>query len=146
MKTAIAIFFNCAIVVGLYLCSAPSAVGDDELGGEGKPRPRPKPAVERQNTAAPASVKAHSPARATLKTKAADERAIDIVWRRPEVKKWLSQFPHGTAKTGGHPAATADHDKGDVYSVHVYEDLPDHTATFNWYEVNVKTGKVTKMF
>jgi len=30
--------------------------------------------------------------------------------------------------------------------VHVYEDLPDHTATFNWYEVNVKSGKVTKLF
>jgi len=75
-----------------------------------------------------------------------DEKAIEIVWRRPEVKKWLAQFPKGTSKLGGHPSATADHDKGSVYSVHVYEDLPDHTATFNWYKVNVKTRTVSKMF
>jgi hypothetical protein len=73
-----------------------------------------------------------------------EDLAIDFVWRRPEVKAWLKLFPHGTSKLGGHAAATADLDHGEIYSVHVYEDLPDHTATFGWYDVNVKSGKVTK--
>ncbi len=72
-----------------------------------------------------------------------EDQAIDLVYRRADVKAWLKLFPRGTSKLGGHAAFTADHDEGDVYSVHVYEDLPDHTATFNWYEVNLKTGKST---
>ena len=78
--------------------------------------------------------------------KSKEDQAIDLVWRRSEVKKWLKLFPHGTSKLGGHAAASADHAQGDVYSVHVYEDLPDHTATLNWFDVNIKTGKITKKF
>jgi hypothetical protein len=76
--------------------------------------------------------------------KSDEDRAIDLVWRRTEVKAWLKLFAKGTSKLGGHAAASADHDQGDLWSVHVYEDLPDRTATFNWYDVNVKTGKVSK--
>jgi hypothetical protein len=81
---------------------------------------------------------------ATISKKSKEDQAIELVWRRPEVKEWLKLFPKGKSKLGGHAAATADHDKGDLYSVHVYEDFPDHTATLNWYSVNLKTGKITK--
>jgi hypothetical protein len=82
----------------------------------------------------------------TAGKKSKEDLAIDLVWRRADVKSWLKLFPKGTSKLGGHPAATADHSEGDLYSVHIYEDLPDHTATFNWYDVNVKNGKITKKF
>ena len=81
-----------------------------------------------------------------VQQKTKEDQAIDLVFKQPEVKAWLKQFPGGKSKLGGAAAFTADHDGGDMYSVHVYEDLPDHTATFNWYDVNIKTGKSTKKF
>ena len=32
------------------------------------------------------------------------------------------------------------------YLFHYYEDMKTHTATINWYYVNMKTGKITAMF
>lgn len=34
--------------------------------------------------------------------------------------------------------------KENAWVVHVYEDLPDHTATFGWYNLDKDTGKVEK--
>jgi len=101
-------------------------------------------AADRSAKATTAAPKKRMARAARKKTK--EDEAIELVWRRPEVKYWLTLFPNGTSKLGGHPAANADHDQGDVYSVHVYEDLPDHVATFNWYDVNLKTGEITKKF
>lgn len=39
-----------------------------------------------------------------------------------------------------------DHKSGNEYVFHYYEMMSDHTATINWYEVNIKTGKITSMF
>jgi hypothetical protein len=39
-----------------------------------------------------------------------------------------------------------DHIEDNKYVVHVYEDMVDHTATYNWYYVDIKTGEVTAMF
>ena len=82
----------------------------------------------------------------TVSKKSKEDQAIELVWRRPDVKEWRKLFPNGKSKLGGRAVAAVDHGKGDVYTVHVYEDLPDHTATFNWYDVNLKTGKITKTF
>lgn len=35
--------------------------------------------------------------------------------------------------------------EGGKYLFHYYEDMPDHTATINWYYVDSKTGKITVM-
>ena len=88
--------------------------------------------------------------------KSAEDRAIDLVWAQSDVKAWRKNFrgAGGVSKLGGHAEATADLDSEvnksrgtrDNYSVHVYESLPDHTATFNWYSVNVKSGRVEKQF
>ena len=41
---------------------------------------------------------------------------------------------------------TLDHEdiSQNAWVVHVYEDLPDHTATFNWYYVNNTQAKSLK--
>lgn len=74
-----------------------------------------------------------------------EDRAIALVFKRKDVQDWKKNFngPEGTSRLGGRIAVQVEGHKGDVYTVHVYEDLPDHTATFNWYEVNVRTGAIT---
>ncbi|MCI5587325.1 MAG: hypothetical protein MR384_05520 [Lachnospiraceae bacterium] len=39
-----------------------------------------------------------------------------------------------------------DHTSGNKYVFHYYEVLSDHTATVNWYDVNIRTGKITPWF
>lgn len=39
-----------------------------------------------------------------------------------------------------------DHKSGNKYVFHYYEFVTDHTATINWYNVNIRTGKITAEF
>ena len=39
-----------------------------------------------------------------------------------------------------------DHKEGNEYVFQYYEQLEDHTATYDWYNVNSKTGKITALF
>ena len=39
-----------------------------------------------------------------------------------------------------------DHKSGNKYVFHYYEFVTDHTATINWYDVNIRTGKITAEF
>lgn len=39
-----------------------------------------------------------------------------------------------------------DHKSGNKYVFHYYEMMSDHTATVNWYDVNIRTGKITPEF
>ncbi len=79
-----------------------------------------------------------------------EERAVTIVAARPEVKKFLQGIK--SAKRKGVTAQLEfDRKEGADLVVHVYEYVPDdaesgHTATFNWYHVNSKTGKVSTEF
>lgn len=78
-----------------------------------------------------------------------EDRVLDLVRNLPEVKKWLSLFsnPDGTSpSTGGKPGIEVDSvDKG-IYTIHVFESLPDHNATFNWFYVDPKTGSIKDFF
>lgn len=79
-----------------------------------------------------------------------EERAVAIVSARPEVKRFLQGIK--SAKRKGVTAQIEfDRKEGADLVVHVYEFVPDdaesgHTATFNWYHVNSKTGKVSTEF
>ncbi len=77
-----------------------------------------------------------------------EDKAIALVSERKDVQAWKKNFngPAGTSRLGGRVAFSIEGHKGEVYTVHVFEDLPDHTATFNWYEVDLSTGKVTAQF
>ncbi|MBI4276797.1 hypothetical protein HY629_03090, partial [Candidatus Uhrbacteria bacterium] len=47
-------------------------------------------------------------------------------------------------ETGGRAFIEVDHTEGDIATVHVYEILRDHSATLGWYDVDKKTGAVTR--
>jgi hypothetical protein len=82
-----------------------------------------------------------------VQTKITAEKALEIVSNLPEVKQWEKLFtnPDGTSpKTGGKPVVVYDSETNTTYVIHVYEDMPDHTATFGWYDVDKNTGIVTK--
>jgi hypothetical protein len=70
------------------------------------------------------------------------EEAVELVRARPEVQAFISLI-----NTQGSSEAYIeyDHDECNTYSIHVYELKSDHTATFNWYDVNMYTGEVTTM-
>jgi uncharacterized protein YcnI len=80
-------------------------------------------------------------------SEAVEEKAIKLVNQKSEVKAWLKLFrgPGNTSpKTGGHPGWQVEPKKGDVVTVRVSEDMPERDVTFGFYDVNMKTGKVTK--
>jgi hypothetical protein len=79
-----------------------------------------------------------------------EARALAIVSARPEVKKFLLALKNTKIK-GSSAHVEFDRKEGTDLVVHVYEYVPDdaesgHTATFNWYHVNAKTGKVSAEF
>lgn len=78
-------------------------------------------------------------------------KAVELVRGLPEVKEWLALFSgsEGTSPTtGGKPAVEFDHKEGDKYMVHAYEVVPTdgHTATFNWYTVDLVMGEIRNFF
>jgi len=78
-----------------------------------------------------------------------EEEAINLIKKLPEVKEWLALFtgPGGTSPiTGGKPVIQVDSKSAEEYTIHIYENLSDHIATFNWYDVNSKTGKIMPVF
>jgi hypothetical protein len=66
------------------------------------------------------------------------ENAAALVQALPEVKSFLHTAQAGKIALQG--------ESGDKRSwiIHVYEDLPDHLATFAWFQVDKTTGKITK--
>jgi len=78
-----------------------------------------------------------------------NDKAILMVKNLPEVREWLNLFsnPDGTSpSTGGKPIIEVDSADGDVYTIHAYESLTDHNATFNWYYVDLNTESVKDFF
>lgn len=60
--------------------------------------------------------------------------AVDIVRKLPAVLEYLQRVPGAIVDV--------DHEEDGAYIIHVYEVTGGHTATFNWYIVDAKTGKV----
>lgn len=74
-----------------------------------------------------------------------------MVKNLPEVKSWLKLFsgPGGISPvTGGKPVIEFDSMEEKNYVIHVYEEIPrdHHTATFDWYFVNLSTGEIRSSF
>jgi hypothetical protein len=104
------------------------------------------PATKASATKAPAT---KSPTKTEAEKEAAksEDEAISLVNKENDVKQWLSEFkgPNGTnPKTEGRPAWRIEQHYGKIYVVHVLEDLPESQVTFGFYDVNLKTKKVTK--
>lgn len=62
------------------------------------------------------------------------EQAVENVKKLPEVQQYLEDVPNGKVDV--------DNKDEDEYLIHVYEIKNSHTATFNWYTVSIKDGKV----
>lgn len=77
---------------------------------------------------------------APLKPPTENARATDAVLARPEVQEYLADGPARVVQAEA-PAINKE-----PWTVHVFEILRDHTATFNWYEVDQKTGVATTLF
>lgn len=78
-----------------------------------------------------------------------EDQAIRLVIDQPEVQSWLAQFcgPDGDGPvTGGRPAFRVDRREGGRWIVHAFESITTHTATFNWYAVDLTHGTVKAEF
>ena len=71
-------------------------------------------------------------------TKISRNLAIENVKKLPEVQDYLKRVPNGKVEV--------DNELEGEYNVHVYEVKDGHTATFNWYRVSIKSGKVSSEF
>lgn len=74
----------------------------------------------------------------TKTTEITKESAVDNVKMLPEVREYLKRVPKGIVAVNGQ--------EDETFTVQVYELLNSHTATFNWYTVNKKTGEIKKEF
>lgn len=67
-------------------------------------------------------------------SKITTDQALENVKKLPEVQQYLKDVPNGKVEV--------DNEEEDTINIHVYEVKNGHTATFNWYKVNTKDGKV----
>ena len=73
--------------------------------------------------------------------------AISRIENLQSIQEWLYLFSgpnHTSPITGGKPIIEIDSISDENYIIHVYEQTPDHTATFGWYYINKKTGIIKK--
>ena len=68
------------------------------------------------------------------------EEAVEKVKSRKEVIDYLKRVPTAIIQ------AQSTTDEEDSYRIQVYEVKDGHTATFNWYNVDKKTGEVVAEF
>ena len=68
------------------------------------------------------------------------DEALAKVRELTEVKDYLKRVPNSKIDV-----ESADEEKN-TYLIHVYEIKNGHTATFNWYNVDKKTGEITAEF
>ena len=77
---------------------------------------------------------------AAVKQTISPNEALAKVRELAEVKSYLVQIPNARIEVDSTDEET------NTYLVHVYEIKNGHTATFNWYTVDKKTGEITAEF
>jgi len=77
---------------------------------------------------------------AAVKQTISPNEALAKVRELAEVKSYLVQIPNARIEVDSTDEET------NTYLVHVYEIKNGHTATFNWYNVDKKTGEVVAEF
>lgn len=74
----------------------------------------------------------------TGSSKITTEQARMVVQNLPEVQNYLKEVPNGKVEV--------DNEQEGEYNVQVFEVKNGHTATFNWYTVDIKTGRPVAQF
>lgn len=92
-----------------------------------------------------------APAKQKKSTGISKTRAVKLITNMPEVKKFIANVKVAGKARGVTSHVEYDRLEGGEHIIHVFELVPDdaetsHTATFNWYHVNAKTGKISKEF
>lgn len=109
-------------------------------------------AAEKNTTSKPAAeAKAAAPKaqnKGAANGQITEAKALELVKNLAEVKTFFKNVGKSKVAT---PTIDVDRKEGNAYVVHVYEvvsDGPDssHTATMNWFHVDIKTGKIKKEF
>jgi len=106
------------------------------------------PVADKKKTNAAAATAVKTSPKKISRIKITEKRALDLVMAMPEVKEFFKEV---TKSKLAKPTIDLDRKEGNAYVIHVYEvvnDGPDssHTATKNWYYVNMNTGKITREF
>ena len=68
------------------------------------------------------------------------EEAVEKVKSRKEIIAYLKRVPNAIIQ------AQSTTDEENSYQIQVYEVKNGHTATFNWYNVDKRTGEITAEF
>lgn len=74
--------------------------------------------------------------------------AIDLVAKLPEVKKYTSQVEKNNRTVGfmvNDNSPLSNENTNNFWEVQVYENFTDRAMTFNYYDVNKKTGEIKKV-
>jgi hypothetical protein len=135
----------CVLVVALALVECSSVAVFAEQASTRDDSVYPVPGVARSSSKVFPKVKSQSGQYTKGKKLISETEALAKVKALPDVKQFLALFKGGKSKLNGVAKIEVESEQG-KWLVHVYEQLPDHTATMNWYEVDMKTGKVSKMF
>lgn len=75
-----------------------------------------------------------SPKEQTKSSKITAAQAVENVRKLPEVQDYLKRVPSGRVEI--------DNEDEKIYHVHIYEIKNNHTATFNWYEIDKQSGEM----
>lgn len=135
----------CPLVVafGVFECNSVAVSAEQVSTGDDSVYPVPEAA--RSSSKVLPKVKSQKEQCTKGKKLISETEALAKVKALPDVKQFLALFKGGKSKLNGVAKIEVESEQG-KWLVHVYEQLPDHTATMNWYEVDMKTGKVSKMF
>ncbi|QQR56274.1 MAG: hypothetical protein IPG59_14830 [Candidatus Melainabacteria bacterium] len=92
-----------------------------------------------------------APANSKKAASVSKSQALKMVADQPEVKKFMANVKVAGKERGVTANIEYDRLENGEHVIQVFELVPDgddsaHTATFNWYHVNAKTGKVSKEF
>jgi hypothetical protein len=77
-----------------------------------------------------------------------EQKAEQLIRSLETVKNWLAQFsnPDGSSPiTGGKPIIALERNEYDLITFHLYENMNERNVTFDWYDVDMDTMKVTNM-
>ncbi len=125
--------------------SAPKSSAADSSSAAPKSSAAESSSAAPKSQAAPASSAAPKSQAAVNSSAAPGSSAVNApAYTDEELCKLAAD--HYQSENGQKPPITeVDHKDGNLITIHLYEDAEDHTATWDWYEVDITTGKATNL-
>lgn len=139
LKLKLSRAIGAATIVSLALAAA--VLAEDANANKTAKSPSTKTTTPAKKPATAHKRKPHRP-------RITEEQALRLVENLPEIKQFMRDVKQSKV---AQPTMDVDRTENNAYVVHVYEIVNDgphnsHTATKNWYYVNMQTGKITTEF